>query len=145
MAVKAIPDGYHTVTPFITVEDANGLLEFLGKAFGAERRYFIEAPGGKVGHAEVTIGDSVVMVADPDERDIRATVSIHLYVEDVDRVFKTAVDAGASVVAEPETHFYGDRSGAVTDRWGNRWYISSHVEDVSEEELKKRMAAMSPA
>jgi PhnB protein len=145
MAVKFMPDGYSEVTPFITVDNAGGLIEFLGQAFGARTRYRIDMPGGNVGHAELTIGSSVIMIADPDERGVRATASLHLYVEDVDRVFKTAVELGARNESEPETQFYGDRSGCVVDAWGNRWYIATHVEDVSEEELHKRMAALAPA
>jgi uncharacterized glyoxalase superfamily protein PhnB len=142
---KYMPDGYHEVTPFIVADGANGLIEFVQQAFGARVRFRMDAPGGKVGHAEVAIGESVIMIADPDERDRRASVSLHLYVEDCDRVFKTAVDAGAKVAQEPETHFYGDRSGCVSDRWGNRWYISTHVEDVSDEEMRKRMAELATA
>jgi PhnB protein len=142
---KYMPDGYQEVTPFITAENAAGLIDFVGKVFGAKTRYRIDAPGGKIGHAEVTIGSSVIMIADPDERDKRNPVSLHLYVEDCDRAFKAAVEAGAMAEQEPETHFYGDRSGTVRDPWGNRWFISTHVEDVSEEELKKRMTEMAHA
>ena len=140
MTVKSIPDGYNVVTPFITVDDADGLLRFIAKTFGGNVRFRMEAPGNKVGHAEIVVGDSVIMVADPDERDIRATCSLHLYVDDVDAVYSKALGAGASSTSEPETHFYGDRSAGITDAWGNRWYIATHVEDVAPEEMTKRMA-----
>jgi len=142
---KPIPDEYRNVTPFIVVDNANGLIEFIGKAFGGTTRFKMDAPGGKVGHAEVMVGDSAIMIADPDERDLRAPAALHVYVDDVDRVFKTAVDAGGKSAGEPETHFYGDRSGCVADSWGNRWYISTHVEDVSPEEMTKRMAKLATA
>ena len=105
----------------------------------------MDAPGGKVGHAEVSIGSSVIMIADKDERDLRASAALHLYVEDCDQVFKAALVAGATSEQEPETHFYGDRSGCVAEGWGNRWYISTHVEDVSDEEVRKRMAELASA
>lgn len=138
-------EGYHDVTPFITADGANDLIEFLDKVFGAKVRLRMDAPGGKVGHAELTIGDSVIMVADPDERGLKTSVSLHIYVEDCDDTCSRAVSAGATLEEAPETHFYGDRSGCVSDRWGNRWYIATHVEDVSDEEMRKRMAEMATA
>jgi PhnB protein len=142
---KYMPDGYQEVTPFIIAEDAGRFIEFLDKAFGAKLRFRMDAPGGKVGHAEVTIGSSVIMIADPDERDLRASASLHVYVEDCDAVFQTALAAGANAEQAPETHVYGDRSGCVSDTWGNRWYISTHVEDVSDDEVRKRMAELATA
>jgi PhnB protein len=145
MTVKSIPDGYHTLTPFITAEDASGLLQFIETAFEGKVRFRMDAPGGKIGHAEIEVGDSVIMVADPDERDTTAKAMLHLYVDDVDSVFQHAVAAGGTAESAPETHFYGDRSGTIRDGWGNRWYISTHVEDVTPEEMTKRMAELARA
>jgi PhnB protein len=142
MAVKPIQDGYHEVTPFIVAEGAAEFLEFLKRAFNVQERMRIPLPDGKVGHAEVMVGESVIMVADPSATEKPAPACIHLYVEDADRVFQQALAAGASAESEPEDHFYGDRSGVVNDKWGNRWFIATHVEDVPPEEVMKRMQAL---
>lgn len=142
MTVQPIPDGYPEVIPYIIVPDASGLIDFIGQAFGATTRTLIPAAGGTVGHAELTIGSSVIMVADPDERKIHAPVSIHLYCHDVDAAFQRATALGATAESEPATYFYGDRGACVIDRWGNRWTIATHVEDVSDEELQRRLAAV---
>jgi PhnB protein len=149
MAVKPIPDGYHTVTPYLIVKDAARALEFYRSAFGAEEAMRFEMPGGKIGHAEIRIGDSAVMLADefPEMNAVGpaslggTTVSLLLYSEDVDARFDRAVAAGATVVRPVADQFYGDRTGTVKDPFGHQWTISTHVEDVSREEMDRRLAA----
>jgi PhnB protein len=155
MAVKPIPEGYHTVTPYLAVDDAAEAIEFYKKVFGAKERGRMEAPGGKIGHAELEIGDSVVMLSDAlpqfstrPPKDLGGTsVSVFMYVEDVDAVVKQAVDAGATVTMEIADQFWGDRFGSVQDPFGHLWSIATHVEDVPPEEMAERakaaMAAMS--
>ena len=153
MSVKPVPDGYHTVTPYLIVKGGAQAIDFYKKAFGAVEKFRMPGPGGKVSHAEIEIGDSRVMLADEfPERGIRApeppgnaSVSIMLYVNDADAVAKQAVAAGGKVVRPVETQFYGDRMGAVTDPFGHTWHIGTHVEDVSPDEMQKRMAAMQHA
>jgi PhnB protein len=152
MAVKPIPDGYHTVTPYLIVKDAARALDFYRKAFGARELMRFPGPGGKVLHAEIKIGDSPIMLADEcPEMSARSPqalggtpVGIALYVEDVDAVFNRAVAAGAKVLKPVQDQFYGDRSGTVTDPFGHQWTVATHKEDVSFEEMQKRMAAMKP-
>ncbi len=105
----------------------------------------MEAPGGKVGHSEVMIGNSVIMVADPGNGEVASSATLHVYVPDVDATFKQVVAAGGTSEKEPEDQFYGDRLSTVTDKWGNRWHIATHVEDVSEGEMMERMQAMQRA
>ncbi len=148
--VKTIPEGYHSVTPYLCIDGAAEAIEFYKKAFGAKELSRMPAPGGKVGHAEVQIGDSHVMLADEfPEMGFRSPKSIggtpvmmHLYVEDVDAAVTRAASAGAKVVRAVEDQFYGDRGGKIEDPFGHSWYVSTHVEDVSPEELEKRAAAM---
>ena len=146
MAVKPIPEGYNTVTPSLIVEDAAGMLEFIRAAFGGEVQFRMDRTDGKVSHSEVMIGDTRVMVgeAGPDHPAV-INGSMYMYVEDADSVYRRALEAGASSIAEPEVMFYGDRTAAVRDRWGVRWALATHVEDVSEEELAKRAAALGRA
>jgi PhnB protein len=141
MAVKPIPEGYRTYTPYYVVDGASQFIDFLKKAFGAEETMRMPAPGGKIGHAEVRIGDSMVMLADhnPSEHAAKQMSGL-LYVADADSVFKKAVAAGAQGVRPPENMFYGDRMGGVVDKWGNYWSIATHIEDVSPEEIKRRVA-----
>jgi PhnB protein len=148
-SVKGIPEGYHSVTPYLAVHDAAAALDFYKRAFGARERMRMAAPGGKVGHAEIEIGDGVVMLADawPEGRFVapsgeEVSVSLHLYVEDADAAFARAVAAGATVVQPVETKFYGDRMGTVRDPFGHRWHLATHVEDVTEEEIARRMREM---
>ena len=140
MAVKAIPEGYHSVTPYLIVEGAEKLIDFMSNAFGAKERMRMPGPSGSVGHAELQIGDSIVMLADSASAENNRIVTgmIHLYVEDVDAVYKSALAAGATSEREPTTMFYGDRGGAVRDQFGNTWWISTHVEDVPPDEMQKR-------
>lgn len=146
--VKPIPDGYHSVTPYLIVKGGAQALEFYARAFGAIERLRIDA-GGKIGHAEITIGDSCVMLADehPEVEALSPTtvggtpVSLHLYVEDVDAVVGRAVAAGATLTRPVADQFYGDRVGGITDPFGHRWSIVTHKEDLSGEELQRRAAA----
>ncbi|HET9673557.1 MAG TPA: VOC family protein [Gaiellaceae bacterium] len=146
MAVQPIPDGYRTVTPYLTVDGAKKAIEFYKRAFGAEERSIMPGPGDTIGHAELQIGDSIVMLSDPfPQSSIKAptalggtTAGVFLYVEDVDEVFKQAIDAGATETMAPEKMFWGDRFGSVTDPFGHSWQIATHVEDVSPEDMAER-------
>jgi PhnB protein len=146
--VKPIPDGYPRVTPYLYVDGAADAIEFYGKVFGAKERMRMAGPDGKVGHAELELGDSVIMLADEHpEMDIRGPKSIggspmalSVYVEDVDAVFEAAVQAGANPLRPLENQFYGDRSGQFEDPFGHRWSVASHVEDVPPEEMERRAA-----
>jgi PhnB protein len=148
--VKAIPDGYHAITPYLVCDGAAAAMAFYAKVFGAKELYPpMSAPGGKIGHAEMRIGDAVIMLADeaPEMgyRGPRAhggtPVSLLLYVNDVDATFRAAVDAGAKVQREVKNQFYGDRSGTIEDPFGHVWTIATHVEDVAPDEMERRMKA----
>ncbi len=143
MPVSPIPDGYHTVSPYLIAEDAGQLLEFMQKAFGAKETFRMEMPDGSVGHAEVRIGDSVVMVGGAGGAWPAVRAAIHLYVPDVDATYQAALAAGARSTEEPADQFYGDRRANVVDAAGNQWFIATHVEDVPPEELEQRAAARS--
>lgn len=146
-AVRAIPLGYHAVTPYLMVKGGVEALEFYKKAFGAKELLRIPGPDGKIMHAEFKIGDSIIMMADefPEMGAVSpmtlkgSPVGIHLYVEKVDDVFAQAVAAGAKVERPLQNQFYGDRSGALVDPFGHKWHVATHVEDVSEEELQRRL------
>jgi PhnB protein len=142
MAVKSIPEGFHSVTPYLTVRNAPKVIEFLKQAFGAKLSHdAIKRPDGSIMHAQIIIGDSPVMIAEESEM-AKATVStLYLYVPDVDSVYKQALKAGGSSVMEPMDMFYGDRSGGVTDPSGNSWFVATHKEDVEPKELAKRAEA----
>ena len=145
--VKPVPEGYHTVTPYLIVNAGAKALDFYARAFGAIERLRIDA-GGKIGHAEITIGNSCVMLADehPEIGALGPTtvggspVSLHLYVEDVDAAVARAVAAGATLVRPVADQFYGDRVGGITDPFGHRWFIATHKEDLSSEEVQRRAA-----
>lgn len=148
MAVKPIPDGYHTVTPYLIVKGAAKAIDYYTKAFGATELVRMAGPDGKIGHAEMRIGDSCIMLADehPEMGAVapqgNSPVGICLYVPNVDVMFNQAVAAGGTVVRPLADQFYGDRSGTLTDPFGHKWTVATHKEDVSPEEMKKRMAAM---
>ncbi len=150
MPVHHIPEGYHSVTPYLVVDGAAEALEFYKKAFGAKEVMRMPGPGGRIAHAEIKIGDSHVMLADehPEQghrgpKSIGGTpVGIMIYVEDVDAVFAAAVAAGAKETRPVEDQFYGDRSGHITDPFGHNWMIATHIEDVSPEEMDRRLKAM---
>jgi PhnB protein len=152
MGAKAIPDGYGTVTPYLIVSGAAQALEFYKKAFGAEERMRFAMPDGRIGHAEIQIGNSVVMLADEfPEMGVKSPktlggtpVGLCVYVENVDARFQQAIDAGATVDRPVQNQFYGDRSGTLIDPFGHKWTFAMHVEDVSSEEMARRMAAMKP-
>jgi PhnB protein len=142
MATKPIPDGYHTVTPYLTVRGAPKVIEFLKQAFGAELTHEpTKRPDGTIMHAEVKIGDSRVMIGEESEMAKATTSSLYLYVPSVDSVYQQAVRAGGNSIMEPTDMFYGDRSGSVKDPSGNTWYIATHKEDVAPQELAKRAEA----
>ena len=140
MAVKAIPDGYHTITPYLTVQGAGQLIDFLKLAFDAQETERITAPDGAIAHAEVRIGDSIVMMSDAGGERAPMPSGLYLYVNDTDAAYKSALRAGATSIMEPADQFYGDRSAGVKDPAGNHWWIATHKEDVSPEELKRRAA-----
>jgi PhnB protein len=139
MAVKPVPEGHHTVTAYLLVDDANAQVEFLQRAFGGRVTELHKDPNGRVMHAEVLIGDSHVMLGQAGAEWKAMPAMVHLYVPDCDSVYNAAMTAGATSVREPKTEFYGDRSGGVRDSNGNQWWIATHVEDVSAEEIQRRM------
>ncbi len=140
--VKPIPEGYHTITPFLVVDNASGFIKFLKKAFHAQLSYLMEADDGLIRHAELKIGDSVIMLSSAMEKNKPMSAMLMLYVEDCDQVYEQALKAGAESISEPADQFYGDRSGGVKDSWGNQWWIATHVEDVSNEEMNKRASEL---
>ena len=141
MVAKKIPDGYHTVTPYLVAEDVDKLLDFLVRAFGAKGGECLRRPDGKVWHAEVRIGDSPVMMGASSGDWKPMPAALYVYVPDVDSAYKRAIEAGAKPVMPPANQFYGDRSGGVADPAGNMWWLATRVEDVPPEELAKRAAA----
>jgi PhnB protein len=143
MAVKPIPAGYHTVTPFISVKGAARLIDFLKKAFGAEEIMRMPGPEGVVMHAEVNIGDSRLMLSEAMQGLGTQASSFYLYVKDSDAMYQNALKAGATSEREPKDEFWGDRTAIVKDPFGNTWSVATHKEDVSPAEMEKRMAKMS--
>jgi PhnB protein len=137
---KPVPDGYHTVTPYLVVEDAGRLIEFLTAAFGAKMRSSHKRPDGKVAHAEVGIGDSIIMLGSAQGDAKPMTTALYMYVPDCDALYRRALAAGGISIGEPKDQFYGDRHGGVKDPCGNTWWVATHIEDVSEQELMRRMA-----
>jgi PhnB protein len=148
MAVKPIPDGYHSVTAYLIVAGAAEAIDFYTRAFGAKERCRMPGPDGKIGHAEIQVGDSPVMLADEHPEFLArgpktlggSPVHLMIYVEDVDAVFRQAVAAGAKVIRPIKDQFYGDRSGSVEDPFGHSWTIATHKEDLTPEELDRRFA-----
>jgi len=155
MAVKPIPEGYHSVTPYLIIKGASDAIEFYKKAFGATELFRFATPGGQIGHAEIKIGDSPIMLADeyPEmgygytspQTVGGSSVSIMIYVEDVDTTFKQAIAAGGKEQRAVKDQFYGDRSGTLEDPFGHIWHVATHKEDVSPEEMERRAKAHSAA
>ena len=149
MAVQAIPDGYYSLTPYLVCKDAAKAIDFYTKAFGAQEVVRMPGPGGRIMHAEVKIGNSMLMLSDenPDRGAVAPTgtgrsASLMFYTADVDAVFKRAIDAGAKSIEAPTDMFWGDRMGNLMDPFGHQWAIATHKEDVSPEEMQKRMQAI---
>ncbi|MGH9875975.1 MAG: VOC family protein [Pyrinomonadaceae bacterium] len=146
MTVKPIPDGYHNVTPYLSIKGAAEAIEFYKRAFGATELFRLVAPSGEIGHAEIKVGKSVIMLADPCETGAfrspqslgGSSVGLHVYVEDVDAQFSRAVDAGAKAVRPVQDQFYGDRTGTLEDPFGHVWFLATHKEDLTPEEINKR-------
>lgn len=138
--VPPVPEGYNTVTPYLIVEDGDGFIEFAQAAFGARVLGRSDAPDGRLMHAELALGDSHVMLGGSNDEWPPTRSLIHLYVPDVDAVFRRAVEAGARSIRDPETMFYGDRTGGVEDPFGTQWWIATRVEIVSPEEIERRMS-----
>lgn len=145
MAVKPIPDGYHSIQPYLMIDSATKAIEFYKKAFGATERLCMKQPDGRVGHAEIVIGDSCIMMADENPK-LQAfapphyggsSVSLLIYTKDCDATYKQALAAGAKSDREPADQFYGDRMAGVVDPFGYKWFIATHIKDVSKEELEK--------
>ncbi len=146
MTVKTIPDGYHSVTPYLSIKGAAAAIEFYKQAFDAIELFRLNMPDGIIGHSEIQIGNSRVMIADPcddvsfgDPKTLGgSTVGLYVYVDDVDKVYAQSVAAGAKPVNPVEDQFYGDRTGTIEDPYGHRWFLSTHKEDLTPEELNKR-------
>jgi PhnB protein len=138
MAVQPIPEGYHTITPYLIARDAARLIDFLQRAFHAEERHRSVGEDGTIRHAEVRIGNSIVMISEATEQYKPMPAMFYLYVEDTDATYKRAMEAGAVSLREPMDTFYGDRSAGVRDDFGNQWWIGTHQEDVSPEEMARR-------
>jgi PhnB protein len=148
MAVKPIPEGYHSVTPYLIVKGAAKAIDYYKKVFGATEIMRMPGPNGTVGHAEIKIGDSVIMLADEQQGNFRSPeglggspVSLMVYVEDVDKTFKQAISNGAKETRAVQDQFYGDRSGNLVDPFGHVWTVATHKEDVSESEMQRHMSA----
>lgn len=147
--VKPIPDGYHSVTPYLIIKGAAAAIDYYKKVFGATELFRMAGPDGKVGHAEIKIGDSPIMLADehPDLGHVGpqtlggTSVGIMIYVDNVDKMFNAAIAAGGQQIKPVENQFYGDRSGTLKDPFGHMWTVATHVEDVAPEEMEKRAAA----
>lgn len=145
--VKPIPDGYHSVTPYLAISGASAAIEFYKKAFGAKELYRMPMPGNRVGHAEIQVGDSRIMLADESpEMDAYgpkalggSPVALMIYVENVDTLFNQAIKAGGKMLRPVRDQFYGDRSGSLEDPFGHKWHLATHIEDVSPDEMMKRM------
>ena len=146
VGAKPIPEGFTSITPYLSVHDGRRAIEFYRRAFGATERGVLTAPDGRIAHAELRIGDAFLMLSDsfpefdsPSPKELAGTtVSIHLFVEDVDSVVHAAADAGATITMEPEDQFWGDRLGRITDPFGHVWLIATHVEDLSLEQIERR-------
>jgi len=150
MTIKSIPDGYHSVTPYLSIKGAAKAIEFYKRAFSATELFRLVAPNGEIGHAEIKIGDSPIMLADPCEEGAfrnpqslgGSSVGLHVYVEDVDALFVQAVDAGAKALRPVQNQFYGDRTGTLEDPFGHVWFLATHKEELTPEEINRRAEAL---
>ena len=149
MSVKSIPEGFHSITPYLGVKKAAEAIEFYKNAFGATQVMRLDMPDGSVGHAELRIGDSPIMLGSPcaespfgSPRDGHTSVGIHLYVTDVDAQYKQAIAAGGTVISEPKDQFYGDRSGTLRDPFGHVWFLATRKEDLTQEQIEQRAKEM---
>jgi PhnB protein len=138
MSVPFKPPQYHTVTPYLVVDGAAELIEFMAAVLDGTEVLRLPGADGKVGHAEVKIGDTILMLADASDPGARTSTMLHCYVEDCDATYRRALEHGATSLREPRTEFYGDRMAGVQDGFGNQWYFATHVEDVSDEEMTRR-------
>ena len=145
MAVNPIPNGYHTVTPYLVVRSAGQLIDFLKRAFGGKETICTTKPDGSIGHAEVKIGDSMIMLGEACGEWQAMPCAIYLYVPDTDALYQRALQAGATSIMEPADQFYGDRNAGVKDPCGNIWWIGTRIEDVAPEEMKRRAEAHAAA
>jgi PhnB protein len=137
MAVKPIPDGYHTVTPYLTVDDPAPVIEFLKTVFDAQETFAMRDDKGNIGHAEVKVGTSMLMLGKAHDEWKSRPGNFYVYVEDCDAIYKKALAAGATSISEPQTQFYGDRHGGVADSQGNNWWVATHVKDVTPEDMER--------
>ncbi|MFZ3282068.1 VOC family protein [Pseudomonas sp.] len=148
MSVKPIPEGYHSITPYLGIHKAAEAIDFYKQAFGATEVMRLAMPDGGIGHAELRIGDSAIMLGSPCDQgplsspDKAVSVGLHLYVTDVDKSFQRALDAGATSVSEVKDQFYGDRSGTLKDPYGHLWFLATRKEDLTEEQIKQRAMEM---
>ena len=145
MAVKPVPEGYHTVTPSLTVDNASAVAEFIQNTFNAQETERIPMPDGKIAHTEFIIGDSRVMLGDSTPQNPAMPGSLYVYVENCDEVYRRAIQAGGTPIMEPADQFWGDRMGAVRDPGGDHWSIATQVEEVSADEAMRRMMQMAPS
>ena len=145
MSVQYKPDGHHTITPYLVVEGAGEAITFLSEVFDATQVLRMDGPDGRIGHAELRIGDSTLMIADVPRSGKAKTGLLHLYVEDSEALYRRALDLGATSLREPTVEFYGDRVASFADRWGNEWFLATHVEDISEVEMGRRAAELAAA
>lgn len=140
MAVQPVPEGRAHIMPILTVDGAAKFIDFMEEAFGAVEKERHDGPGGAIMHAELTIGPSIIMTSDANSEFPASPARLQLYVDDIDAVYKRALAAGATSLREPADQFYGDRSGGVQDAFGNQWWLATHIEDVSPEEIRRRAA-----
>ena len=137
-SIRTVPKGYHSVTPFLMVNDARGLIEFIEKALDGNVTSMMKSEDGKIMHATVQIGDSLVMIADTMSGSQPMPAMLYLYVDDVDAKYRQAINANGTSIREPVDEFYGDRSAGVRDEWNNQWWLATHIEDVSDDEMERR-------
>lgn len=138
MAVKPVPDGYHTVTPYLTLSNPGAVIDFLKQAFGAQETFAMRDEHGTVRHAEVKVGNSMLMLGAAHDQYTPRPGNFYLYVDDCDAAYKKALAAGGKSLSEPANQFYGDRHAGVTDSEGNNWWVATHIEDVAPDELERR-------